>query len=74
MHTHTHSYGSIYIYLSEGLLIYLSQLKIVSLPQASIKRIMQSITGSSSTGQNVIIAMSGIAKVRVNHKDLQDIQ
>ena len=33
--------------------------------QATVKRIMQSITGSSSAGQNVIIAMSGVAKVRL---------
>jgi len=32
-------------------------------PKATVKRIMQSITGSSSAGQNVIIAMSGVAKV-----------
>jgi len=32
-------------------------------PKATIKRIMQNITGATSVGQNVIIAMSGIAKV-----------
>jgi len=45
-------------------------------PKATIKRIMQTVTGSSSTGQNVIIAMSGIAKVfagEVIEKALEDL-
>ena len=35
---------------------------------------MQNITGSSSTGQNVIIAMAGIAKVKNSSGDTRSLK
>ena len=35
---------------------------------------MQNITGSSSTGQNVIIAMAGIAKVNNSSEDTRSLK